>query len=692
MTGQPVVRTDRPVDDRRPNATRFRHARLYITFRCNARCGYCNVWQDPVFAGQPELDADGLRRCIDQLASLGVNYLDITGGEPALHRELGVAVQHAAELGLAVEVTTNAIRFSHDMDAVVPHVRMLNISLDTLSAQRYHAIRGTDTLDRTVALVERLRQEWPDVPVKLITVVTEENLADLDDVVAFAQAHRVPVYLSPMFQYFSAQRTTRDPGRTARSIHVTRQPVPVEDVAELRSGQVVDAVRRRMYEPFTAVDLAFLHHLETIDPTTRTSCGAGTRIVTVGPAGQLLLPCYHEWNDSLSWDRPYGQLVRDPEYLRVARDEVGERPGCRRCAVYPYLGLATSYRYTPEFLMQAVSSELGKIKALLDHGLPARRAMVEPTEDVLRLLDRLAGITPGAGAEADERYPVVAEPGVGARSPLSTEPVAVEELLSDHAGEDCWRLQRTPHRLVRGLYAHVLPALIEHGRQPAWTLAAQAPAVHLALWQVLLDLLGATGSALPGEREDGDRECAARWCHSAAEVLSGFEPLAGVDPLAGVERTAVAAAVVNGLGALVGVPGTMLAATGGLAADPERLLVAKFARMLPAGRQQELAGLLPDQRPSGEPSDELPDEPSGEPSEALSDDELADAAAGDRRALDRLCRQADAVARAGDTVGLRTLLGRWNRSVDRTIGGGSAARLQDALLARELASEPAKAG
>ena len=24
--------------------TRFHHARFYITFRCNARCGYCNVW------------------------------------------------------------------------------------------------------------------------------------------------------------------------------------------------------------------------------------------------------------------------------------------------------------------------------------------------------------------------------------------------------------------------------------------------------------------------------------------------------------------------------------------------------------------------------------------------------------------------------------------------------------------------
>lgn len=660
------------VNLRNANATRFRHARLYITFRCNARCGYCNVWQDPVFAGQPELDADGLRRCIDQLRALGVTYLDVTGGEPALHRELSVAVEHATQLGMAVEVTTNAIRFSHDMDAVVPHVSTLNISLDTLSAERYHAIRGTDTLARTVALVERLRRERPEVPVKLITVVTGENMPDLDDVVAFAQRHRVPVYLSPMFQYFGAQKATRDPARTARSVHITRvnrrEPFPAE-VDNVDSVTAVDAVRRRMYQPFTAVDLAFLRHLETIDPTTPTTCGAGTRIVTVGPAGQLLLPCYHDWNDSLNWDRPYGQLVRDPKYRRVAGEEVGQRPACRRCAVYPYLGLAASYQCSREFLVQAVSAELGKIKTLLDAGLPHRETVVEPTDDALRLLARLEGLTLDSGAEIDERYAVRAEPGVGARTDLSADPVAVEELLSDHAGEDCWRLQRTPHRLVRSLYAAVLPALIglaRGGQAQAWTLAAQAPMVHLALWQVLLDLLRAPDPALTR-----DREFAVRWCQGAAQVL--------VDAHAGAGAAPVATAALNGLGALAGVPASALRASGGLSADPERLLVAKFARMLPHPRQEELADLLPAPYRPGPDAGELAAAP-----RVLSDDELGAAATGDRQALDRLCRHASAVARAGDTGGLRTLLGRWNRSVDETIGSASAPQLQDALLAREL--------
>ena len=655
------------------NATRFRHGRLYITFRCNARCGYCNVWQDPVFAGQPELDADGLRRCIDQLHALGVTYLDLTGGEPALHRQLSVAVQHAADLGMAVAVTTNAVRFTPVMDAVVPYVTALNISLDTLSAQRYHAIRGTDTLERTVALVERLRTEQPGAPVKLITVVTQENVADLGDVVGFAQKHRVPVYLSPMFDYFAAQRPTRDPERTARSLHVLgvqdrpdRQP-PARGADDMHSRETVGAVRRLVYDPFTVVNLAFLRHVETIDPTTPTTCGAGTRIVTVGPAGQLLLPCYHEWDGSLNWDRPYVQLVRDPEYLRVTREEVGLRPGCRRCAVYPYLGLATSYRCTREFLAQAVSDELGKIKALLDTGLANRDAVAGPTQDALRLLARLEGLALSSGAGIDERYAVRAMAGVGARTDLSPHPVAVEELLSDHAGEDCWRLQRTPHRLVRALYVHVVPALADlarRGDERAWALAAQAPAVHLALWHVLLDLLGSPGATLVP-----DRECAVRWCQGAARVLADDR------------GHPTASAAVNGLGALAGVLAASLRAAGGLDADPERLLVAKFARMLPRARQEELAGLLPAPAATGSSAGEA-----AAPSRDIRDDDLAVAATGDADALTLLCRHAAAVAWSGDTGGLRRLLGRWNRSVDETIGSACAQPLQDALLARELAA------
>jgi hypothetical protein len=246
--------------------------------------------------------------------------------------------------------------------------------------------------------------------------------------------------------------------------------------------------------------------------------------------------------------------------------------------------------------------------------------------------------------------------------------VAVEELLSDHAGEDCWRVQRTPHRLVRALYVHVIPALIDlarSGHEQAWALAARAPAIHLALWQVLLDLLGSREAA-----PAADRECAVRWCQDAAQVLANES----------ADRRPTASAAVNGLGALVGVPAASLRATGGLSADPERLLVAKLARMLADSRQHELADLLP--RPT---SIAIGAADQAAPPRPMHDDELAAAALGNSDALNLLCLHTEAMARAGDTDGLRRLISRWNRSVDETIGSACAQPLQDALLAKELA-------
>lgn len=655
--------------------TRFRHARFYLTFRCNSRCGYCNVWQDPVFFGQRELTADGLRRALDQLRELGVEYVDFTGGEPALHRDLAAAVRHAHSLGMAVDVTTNAIRFDRSADEIVPYVATMNISLDTVSAEKYHAIRGSDTLDRTTDLVDRLGRDHPGANLKLIAVVTGETLPGLDDVVRFAQQRRVPIYLSPMFDYFEGQGALRDPARTARSLRLARidatdlsgpeSPAGLVGAAPGDGGgrAVLAAVRERVHSPYTVVGLDFLRHLERMDPDTPTDCGAGTRIVTVGPQGQLLLPCYHDWDGSLAWEKPYAELVRDPEYVRTTAEEVGLRPACRRCAVFPYLGLAVSYSLTTQFLVQTVSAELGKVKAWADRLDPDRPGDPDLTAATDRLLARLdrARLRPGLGP--DERYWVDAVAGVGARTDLAAAPVAVEELLADHAGEDCWRVRRTPHRVVRMLYADVLPALADAGSPGARPVVLAAPAVQLALWQVLADLLG-----LPGAAETAARRRVRDWCAAAAGVLAGE---------AGRPGTARALGALVGIGILSGVPVAGLAGWGTLAEQPEHLLVAALARELPADRRTEVAPLLPTA-----PAPVRTPAPAAEPGVP----DLLAAARQDPGALAALRAWCDRLALAGDGPGLRALLSRWNRAVDAALPPGEPRnRLQDALLALELA-------
>ncbi|MGW1595209.1 radical SAM protein [Streptomyces sp. NPDC002343] len=642
--------------------TRFRHARLYLTFRCNSRCGYCNVWQDPVFDGHRELTSDGLRRCLDELAELGVTYLDITGGEPSLHRELVTAVRHARDLGMTVELTTNAIRFAPLAAGIVPLVDTLNISLDTLSAERYHRIRGTDTLDRTLALVESLRAEGAG-NLKLICVVTDQNAGEVEDVVAYAQRHRVAVYLAPMFSYFAAQSQVR-PAGSVRMLKLaavngrSTAATSAEPSARVPSSELLRRVAEQRYAPYTTVNLAFLHHLRTLSPATATACGANSRILTVGPDGRVMLPCYHEWHASLPWERPYRELVRDPELVRVRDEEVGHRPACRACAVFPYLGLPMSHRLTTPFLLQAFSRELDRIKPYAAAPTPERRAeLLERSDALLAEVERVsAPLRPGE--HLDELYHFeAAEAGV--RTGLARQPVAVEELLADHAHDDCWPAQRTPHRLVRLLYTEILPALAAEARHdpaPVSALATDVWDVHLDCWHILLALL--PGGAAP---DVAARQRLAHWCARAGQVLGG--------------RSAAPALAL--LACLSTLPAAEIASWGSPRGHTEEPLAVKLLRSL-AGpeRRAELASLFsPEFTPAltGEP---VPADGSTAVSERVPTPEEARGGHGVERFVTAL--------RGADTGALRGALRRWKAAADPVTAPDIARR----LLLAELGAGP----
>jgi MoaA/NifB/PqqE/SkfB family radical SAM enzyme len=674
--------------------TRFRHARFYITFRCNARCGYCNVWQDPVFFGHDELAPDDLRRCLDQVRELGVEYVDFTGGEPSLHRHLAVAVRHARQIGLRVEVTTNAIRFARHADDIVPYVDALNISIDTLSAQRYHAIRGVDTLHRTVTLVERLRSQQA-ANIKLIAVITSQTLAGMDDLIGFAQANKVPVYLSPVFEYFDGQSEYRERTRAPKPGRPSGRPVTPPAGLPVDRGRLLAAVRARTHTPYTIVNLDFLRLIETLDPSAPTACGAGSRILTVGPDGRLLLPCYHEWNSSLGWDRPYRDLVQDPEFVRVRDTEVGQLPGCRSCAVFPYIGLASSYRLTVDFLVQAVTTEINKLKSCL-HGLdgpwqPAPDGLGPATQ---QLLDRLAGLSLRPGTHLDELYHFSAVPGRGAASDLAAGPVAVEEVLADHANEDCWRVQRTPHRLARQLYLSVVPALAAlagRGSAEARRLALDSLRAHLCLWEAWLDLFPPAGSAGPSGR---GRAELTEWCLQAGDLLAAAvpagEPLAGGqagerlsgpggDLLAG-GGLADAARSVTAIALLTDIPAARLFQWGGLASHPDELFLASMLmRGLGMARRTALAPCFSKTLARVLARPRQPDQRSRHPGTGPEAD-LARAADGDPAELANLRGLGWRHCMAGDTMAFRRLVRAWKAASD----GDDSGRLERMLLAAEL--------
>jgi len=128
------------------------YMRISITELCNLRCRYC-MPADGVCdkkSHQEMLTEDEMIMAIRAAASLGVRKLRITGGEPLVKKNIVSICQRAAEVEGIEEVclTTNGIRLTELAKPLKEAgVNRLNLSLDTLDAEKYAYITRIGSID-----------------------------------------------------------------------------------------------------------------------------------------------------------------------------------------------------------------------------------------------------------------------------------------------------------------------------------------------------------------------------------------------------------------------------------------------------------------------------------------------------------------------------------------------------------------
>ena len=122
---------------------RITYVRLSITDRCDFRCTYCMA-EEMTFL--PRHEVMSLEECLQVatvFVNLGVNKLRITGGEPLVRKNAMWLIERLGALpGLDnLVMTSNGSQLDRFAPALkAAGVRRLNISLDTLKADRFKAI------------------------------------------------------------------------------------------------------------------------------------------------------------------------------------------------------------------------------------------------------------------------------------------------------------------------------------------------------------------------------------------------------------------------------------------------------------------------------------------------------------------------------------------------------------------------
>jgi cyclic pyranopterin phosphate synthase len=149
--------------------------RISLTDRCNLRCTYCMPAEGLDWMPRDEqLTDDELVRLITiAVRDLGVQELRFTGGEPLLRRGLERIIAASADQRPRpdISLTTNGLGLARRAEALAAAgVDRLNVSLDTLRADRFASITRRDRLSDVLAGLTAARDAGLD-PVKINTVL-----------------------------------------------------------------------------------------------------------------------------------------------------------------------------------------------------------------------------------------------------------------------------------------------------------------------------------------------------------------------------------------------------------------------------------------------------------------------------------------------------------------------------------------
>jgi cyclic pyranopterin phosphate synthase len=166
--------------------------RISVTDRCNIRCTYCMPESVQFLPRKDLLTFEEIERFVRVAATLGIDKVRLTGGEPLVRRDLPKLVEMLAAVpGIKdVGLTTNGILLGPMARALWDSgLRRINVSLDTMDPVRFRELTRRDGWEQVIEGILAARSVGFD-PVKLNAIamkgVTEDDVVPL---ARFAREH-----------------------------------------------------------------------------------------------------------------------------------------------------------------------------------------------------------------------------------------------------------------------------------------------------------------------------------------------------------------------------------------------------------------------------------------------------------------------------------------------------------------------
>jgi MoaA/NifB/PqqE/SkfB family radical SAM enzyme len=302
----------------------------YVTYRCNASCSFCDIWEKP----SPYVTEVQVAENLKALKKLGVKVIDFTGGEPLLHRGLPVFLKMARDLGFITTVTTNGLLYPKYADTLRGLIDMLHFSLDSSEASVHDTGRGVACFDKVMQSIEVAKSlgERPDI---LFTAM-EHNIAEIEKIYHnITLPHNLMLIINPVFSY--------------------------NEVGGGLSQDHLETLRRWGKKKLVYLNDAFVQlRLDGGNHVDRPVCKAASTTLVISPENKLIVPCYHLGHETYDIEGNLYELYHRQE-VKEMRAMEGRLPGCEGCVVNCYM--------QPSFAVAINKYWLGALPSTLKYNL-----------------------------------------------------------------------------------------------------------------------------------------------------------------------------------------------------------------------------------------------------------------------------------------------------------------------------------
>jgi len=221
-----------------PFGREITYLRVSVTDRCDFRCVYCMSENMSFLPKADLLTLEELDRLCSAFVARGVRKLRLTGGEPLVRRgvmTLFASLSRHLQSGALEELTltTNGSQLAkYASELAALGVKRINVSLDTLDADKFRAITRWGELDKVLTGIDAAQSAGLKVKINAVALkgVNEDEIPDL---IAWAHGRNMELTLIEV--------------------------MPLGDVGEGRLDQYLplSMVRARLAERFTMSDIDY---------------------------------------------------------------------------------------------------------------------------------------------------------------------------------------------------------------------------------------------------------------------------------------------------------------------------------------------------------------------------------------------------------------------------------------------------